>query len=49
MTFCNGANLRARLFGAGPAARIAPSVDRRRGRPFTSQMSVLNARANAQY
>jgi hypothetical protein len=48
MTFCKNADMQARFLGA-ERARIAASVDRRRGRPFTSPMSVINADAHAQY
>jgi hypothetical protein len=48
MTFCNNADMRARFLGA-ERARIAASVDRRRGRPFTSPMSGLHVRAPVQH
>ena len=44
VTFCKGAEVGKRLLGVGSAGRIVASVDRRRGRPFASQMSVLHDR-----
>ncbi len=47
MTFCTGADLRARLLGGGSAAEspLRPTVIA--GRTFASQTSVLHVRAHA--